>query len=306
MKINIFKTKLGFYNLPLSKYRIDKNISEDIVLFGVKYDKGSRFKGSKHSPPFLRALSKKIFIGKTRFLMNRDNTKLRGFFNHKNDAFILPGKTIADYGDIPLHFLEEFIELRTPSTITLAIGGDHSVTYHILKNFKHEISFGVFFIDAHEDIGEKFTYCKSNNVVTWLKTLGKIDYINQVGLRGYSCNRRDKNIFKVVYPSNPNIQIYVPKNRPDCYISIDLDVLDPQIFPAVGTPMVNGITFEGLKSLLKQIFVNYKVIGVDIVEFNPKKDKGRLSGLLVLDLILFIFEMISVYQNNSDEFRILD
>ena len=44
--------------------------------------------------------------------------------------------------------------------------------------------------------------------------------------------------------------------------------------------------------MLYKIFARYRVTGIDIVEYVPRKDVNDLSGLLVLDLVLQILEMI--------------
>jgi len=287
--------KQGYYNLPYSNYKLKGVISEDVVLVGLGYDEGSRFKGSQRAPTYLRSLSQKIYIGKNRFLMNVKDGLLTGFFNHQNNNLILRGKTIADYGNVDFRDLDSFFSLLKPSSTLIMIGGDHTITYHILSNLKNRNPFSVFYFDAHEDYGEKSSCCKNNNVISWIRSLKNIEGVFQIGLRGYSCNPRSKGAFDHIYPPDAEICFEPQEIKQDCYISIDLDVLDPRICLAVSTPVMNGIEYADLKSILLQIFTNYRVIGIDIVEFFPKKDRDFISGMLVLDLILYLLELINSY-----------
>jgi agmatinase len=53
------------------------------------------------------------------------------------------------------------------------------------------------------------------------------------------------------------------------YISLDLDVLDPSIFPATGTPEPGGMGWYDLLTYLKRVFSGKTVVGFDLVEFAP-------------------------------------
>jgi agmatinase len=53
------------------------------------------------------------------------------------------------------------------------------------------------------------------------------------------------------------------------YITVDLDVFDPSIMPATGTPEPGGLDWYQVTGLLKQVLKNFKVVGFDIVELAP-------------------------------------
>lgn len=281
---------LGFYNTPKSKWYKDHD--ENIILVGVSYDKGSRFTGAKNAPDYLRNMSKKVFIGKNRFLMKQTDNKLDGFYNHQTNNFVLAGKTVADYGNFKINKIKELMGQIGSTSIPIIIGGDHTITYYVLSGLQHRKIDRVFYFDAHEDTGEKSSRCKNNNVVTWIKTLKNVSNVFQLGLRGYSCNKVNKDLFEEIFSLNEDILLTQIYGSSCCYISIDVDVLDPFICPAVSTPVMNGFSYQKLKSILAQIISKYNVIGIDIVEFVPKKDRDCMAGLLILDLILYIFEMI--------------
>ena len=55
----------------------------------------------------------------------------------------------------------------------------------------------------------------------------------------------------------------------DVYITLDLDVLDPSIMPATGTPEPNGMTWSEITHYLSTVFKSKNVVGFDIVELAP-------------------------------------
>lgn len=62
------------------------------------------------------------------------------------------------------------------------------------------------------------------------------------------------------------------------YITLDLDVIDPGLFPGVGTPEPGGLTFQGLLSLLKEL-QSLRVVGFDVVELTPDYDPTGISSV---------------------------
>ena len=284
----------GYFNLPM---RDRHEFGEDVVFIGVPYDGGSRFTGSAAAPEHLRDLSRKVFIGTHRFLMNETNGSLDGFYNHATGQRVLSRKTVVDYGNIALASLRRAIQSRQDSCIPILIGGDHTITYYVLKNFQNSNPISVFYIDAHEDTGKRATKCKNSNVAAWIRSLRNVSDIHQVGLRGYSAKPVSRAVFDTICPS-PATGFALSKSTSDrsCYVSIDLDVLEPAFFPSVSVPVVGGIEFRDLIGILYTIFSSYKVLGVDIVEYVPQKDRNGLCGLVVLDLILKILEM---YDNRA-------
>jgi agmatinase len=68
------------------------------------------------------------------------------------------------------------------------------------------------------------------------------------------------------------------------YISIDVDVLDPGVLPAVSTPEPGGIAYrELIDSLL--LLRGKKIIGADIVEYNPLAASPYASGSTVAEIL---------------------
>jgi agmatinase len=76
------------------------------------------------------------------------------------------------------------------------------------------------------------------------------------------------------------------------YITIDLDVFDPSLVQAVGTPEPGGIGWYEILDLLKEIAKDKKIVGFDIVELCPIKDQVSsdfLAAKLLYRLLGYIF-----------------
>jgi agmatinase len=61
------------------------------------------------------------------------------------------------------------------------------------------------------------------------------------------------------------------KLTPNVYITFDLDVFDPSVMPATGTPEPGGLGWYTILDILKSVFAKANVVGFDIVELCPVK-----------------------------------
>ncbi|MDA2927405.1 arginase, partial [Acidobacteria bacterium AH-259-G07] len=69
------------------------------------------------------------------------------------------------------------------------------------------------------------------------------------------------------------------------HCSFDLDVVDPQVAPGVGTPVRGGITYRESHLAMEMIADSSKLLSLDCVEVNPVLDGGNVTGLLGVELI---------------------
>jgi arginase family enzyme len=67
------------------------------------------------------------------------------------------------------------------------------------------------------------------------------------------------------------------------YLSIDLDVLDPAFAPGVSHPEPGGLSSRDVISIIQSLRSN--VVGCDIVEYNPQRDAGQITGAAVVKIL---------------------
>ena len=224
----------------------------------------------------------------------------------------------ADVGDVPfrsrysleqsLNDIEEYYQaLKSHGIRPLSVGGDHSVTYPILKALGKDAPLALIHIDAHCDTmgaydGSKFHHGGPFRLAVLDGVLDPEKTI-QIGIRGAS------NMFwefshvsgmTVIYMEDfmqLGVAGVVEKARQvvgdaPVYISVDVDGFDPAYAPGTGTPEVGGITpREGL-ALLRSLD-GLQVVGADVVEVAPEYDPTTNTSQLAAQLLFEEFALLT-------------
>lgn len=167
----------------------------------------------------------------------------------------------------------------------ITIGGEHLISYPVIKAYLEKYNkLNVIHIDAHADLrdmylGEKFSHATVMRLVYDMLLKGSI---YQFGLRSGTREEFEfaRSHTNLVFNTIDGIEklIKVIGDEP-VYLTIDLDVLDPSIFPGTGTPEPGGISFnELIEGLMKMIGLN--IVGADIVELSPQFDNSGVSNIV--------------------------
>jgi agmatinase len=209
-------------------------------------------------------------------------------------------QTIAD--------IESFYcELSDQGVRPLSVGGDHSVTYPILKALGRAEPVGLIHIDAHCDTmgsfdGSKFHHGGPFRLAVLDGVLDPERAI-QIGIRGAA------NVFwEFSYASGMTVieieeftalgVAAVARRARDVvgdgpvYVSVDVDGFDPAYAPGTGTPEVGGLTpREGLALLRALSGLN--IIGADVVEVAPQYDPTTNTAQLAAQLLFEEFALLA-------------
>ena len=198
------------------------------------------------------------------------------------------------------HNLEEIIYgISSKDKIPVILGGEHSITYGVIKGFKKKFlnskeSFGVIQFDAHADLRKEFNGNKDSHATVMYKLILENIKIFQIGVRALSKEeikiRSEFNIkFRSVEDCRNFSDIQLPNDFPkNIYITFDSDCLDPSIMPATGTPVPNGFYYDEVFEILGDLTKDRKIIGFDYVEFSPIKNFHAydfISANIVYDLM---------------------
>jgi guanidinopropionase len=274
----------------------------DIAAIGIPMDLGvSNRSGARFGPRAVRTIER---IGPY-------HPTFRGVPKSKARA--------ADVGDVPFrsrYSLEKSIEdiesyyldVLAQGVRPLSVGGDHSVTYPILKALGRDRPVGLVHIDAHCDTmgpydGAKFHHGGPFRHAVLAGVLDPERTI-QIGIRGAS------NVFwefshtsgmTVVYMEEfmeTGVAAVAAKARSvvgdgPVYISIDVDGFDAAYAPGTGTPEVGGITpREGL-ALLRSLG-GLDIVGADVVEVAPQYDPTTNTAQLGAQLLFEEFALMTL------------
>ena len=195
-----------------------------------------------------------------------------------------------DHGDLYLYLLDEpekFIEgcVERLNQIHLshpfvALGGDHLITYPLIKYLKEKnYTFKVIHLDAHLDRRDSFHGSRFSHatVIRRIEELLGPENVISFGFRSYYPEEHEAKrgeAFKVFEP----LRMLVQEENGPFYLTIDLDILDPSIMSAVSNPEPGGINFDELLNSI--LLLKDKLLGVDMVELNPLLEKDHASSTL--------------------------
>jgi agmatinase len=69
------------------------------------------------------------------------------------------------------------------------------------------------------------------------------------------------------------------------YLTVDLDVLDPSVFPGTGTPEAGGVSFDELRRALTLVCSKLHIVGCDVNELSPQYDQSGVSTAVACKVI---------------------
>ena len=185
----------------------------------------------------------------------------------------------------------------------ILLGGEHSVSIGAVSALKETYpDLSVLQLDAHYDMRDIYFGSKLNHGCV-ARRISEICPIVQVGMRSYSKEEKD---FLASQPNGKikSINVYDILDTPmwkdkasaslseHVYITIDLDVFDPSMMPAVGTPEPGGLGWYEVIDFLKGVAKDKKVVGFDIVELCPIKGSiasDFLAAKLLYRLLGYVF-----------------
>ena len=199
----------------------------------------------------------------------------------------------------------------------LILGGDHSITYAPVSMLQRSRDLCLIWFDAHTDFSpwSGQTFHNHKQVLRRISKLDGVSRIVQIGYRGITGgDERSLGAKSAVVTTacarmldEQALLALVPRDLP-CYISIDIDVVDPFWAPGTSAPVPDGLLPQQVKSMLQTLVRNREIVGADLVEVNPAFDREAATSLVAADLIHGIAEHWSHQQalreaNKAGAFR---
>ncbi len=182
----------------------------------------------------------------------------------------------------------------------LMLGGEHSLTLGMVKAYQERYeALSVLQLDAHADLRDSYLGTRFSHA-TVMRRVCELCPIVPVGIRSLSQEERrfiDEAGIKPVYGKGlildeDSITQIIASLSKEVYITIDLDVLDPSIMSAVGTPEPGGIGWYELLGLLRVVARSKRIVGFDLVELCPGEGPlscAFLAAKLAYKLIGYMF-----------------
>lgn len=242
-----------------------------------------------------------------------------GPYHHVHKFVPLAALRAADIGDVPFrsrYSLDQSIEdiedvftkIVGAGAAPIAIGGDHSITYPILKAVGAQQPVGLIHIDAHCDTGGPFEGAKFHHGGPFRQAVlaGVLDPDRtiQIGIRGgaeYLWEFSYISGMTVIHAeefARAGIAATVEKIRAvvgsgPAYISFDVDSLDPAFAPGTGTPEAGGLTTREAMELVRGC-AGLNIVGGDVVEIAPQYDATTNTAQAAAQMLFEILAVIEI------------
>jgi guanidinobutyrase len=248
----------------------------------------------------------------------RDESRMLRPYNMATRAAPFESLQVADIGDVPINTFDlkksvdiitgHFHGILSHGAIPLTLGGDHTLTWPILRAIKERHGpVALIHVDAHADIndtmfGETVAHgCPFRRA--WEEGCLLNDRVFQIGLRGtgYAAEdfdwARDKGWtvvqaeelwYRSAAPLMERVRAVI--GDAPCYLSYDIDSLDPAFAPGTGTVEPGGLsTWQALEIVRGCAGLN--LVGCDLVEVSPPYDPSGNTALIAANLL---YEMLCV------------
>ncbi|MGB1236684.1 MAG: agmatinase [Pseudomonadales bacterium] len=261
----------------------------DVAVVGVPFDLAvSNRPGARFGPRAVREASAQLAWGKA-WGWGLDPFDTLNVIDW-GDCLFDPGRP----DQVPDKLYQQFTQLVDSGVATLALGGDHFISYPIVKAYaqKHG-ALSLIHFDAHCDTwrdesdridhGTMFFHAAEQGLVDPERSA-------QIGIRTHNSESHGYNVFDADTVHRDGVaQIaqrvkHIVGDRP-CYITFDIDCLDPSCAPGTGTPVIGGLSSAQALELLRAL-AGVNVVGMDVVEVSPSYDVGQITSLAAATVAL--------------------
>ena len=256
-----------------------------IVLFGAPFDSTTSYRpGTRFASRTMRAES----YGLETYSPYQDLDL--------EDARVFDGGDLElPFGDTAraLGMIRDFTtEVLTDGTLPFLIGGEHLVSLPAIEAAAEKYpDLAVIHFDAHTDLRDEYLGNRLSHA-TVIRRVWDIlgdGRIHQFGIRSgeraeWEWARAGHTNLRPFTFAGLSDAVAVVKGRP-VYLTIDLDVLDPSVFPGTGTPEAGGVNFIELMKAALSVIHGCRIVACDMVELSPPLDASGASTATALKLL---------------------
>ncbi|MGQ9688424.1 MAG: agmatinase [Desulfobaccales bacterium] len=169
----------------------------------------------------------------------------------------------------------------TQGKVILALGGEHTITLALVQAVQTKYpDLQIVALDAHADMRDSYEGSKLSHACALKRLYDLGRPLTIVGVRSYSQEESQLlwvaprlKLFKARDLQSPEgwekALTHLKSLRGPVYVTIDADVFDPGILPAVGTPEPGGLTYYQVLDILRTIAQRGPLVGLDLVELAP-------------------------------------
>ena len=283
----------NFLGLPSEFAEFEKS---EFVILPVPYEQTTTYqKGTKHAPQAIIAASQEV----------------ETFDEELKFEACKAGICTLDHMEITTSGAQGMLEKVYQATNELInngkklvmVGGEHTISIGAVKAFCERYpNLCVLQMDAHADLRDSYQGNRFSHACV-MRRIGELSHFVGVGIRNLSEEEHDfiqKDKIDIFFAQDlKNFDRWkeraLDRLGSDVYLTFDLDVLDPSIMPAVGTPEPGGLLWYETLDFLKELVYEKNLVGFDVVELCP------IPGLVAPDFLAarLIYKIISYMVNKK-------
>ena len=255
-----------------------------IVLFGAPFDSTTSFRpGTRFGPAAIR----------------RESYGLELYSPYQDKE--LTDRAVLDAGDIELPFgdpapalaaiEERAAAILADGKIPFLLGGEHLVTLGCVRAAARKFrGLHILHFDAHADLRDDYLGAKLSHacVLRRCHELVGDGKIFQFGIRSGDKSEfvwGREHVFTHKFDLNGLETALARLRGKPVYLTVDLDVLDPSVFPGTGTPEPGGVTFDALRAALTEACNALHIVAADVNELSPHYDPTGASTAVACKIV---------------------
>ena len=248
----------------------------DIAVVGIPFDRNSSYlRGPALAP---RRIREALFCESSN-MWTEDLIDLGDFSGWE----VLDDMTLSSQENVSERIEHEIRQLLKKRRRVISLGGDHSITHPIIRAYKKGYqNLNILHLDAHPDLYDEFDGNQNSHACPFARILEEnlVIRLVQVGIRtmdGHQYEQAKRFGVEVIEMKNIGKIGQIKFDGP-VYLSLDLDCLDPAYAPGVSHHEPGGMSTREVLGIIR----NFKgrLVGADIVEYNPERDLHGMTGMV--------------------------
>ena len=283
--------------MSFMRRRLTKDLTgADVAVWGVPFDSAtSNRPGARFGPGAIRSASA-IFDGDPQFPSRKDPFEAL--------AVIDCGDCFFEYEKIaeaPGHIENQAAQIVGAGVHLITLGGDHFVTLPLLRAHKSVHGpLALVQFDAHQDTwDDDGTKISHGTFATRAVAEGLIDPARsiQIGIRtvapqDYGIEVLDIDQCEALGPAGIAARIRQRVGPGPCYLTFDIDCLDPAFAPGTGTPVAGGMTSREVLSVIRRLGeLDWR--GMDVVEVSPPHDVSDITAVAASTVVQVYLQILA-------------
>lgn len=290
-------------------------MKKTISVIGVPMDLGQGRRGVDMGPSAIRYAGLKERIQRLGYTV-KDQGNINVPTAEAHDIQNESLRYLPEVVQVSKDLSDKVAEVIAAEHFPIILGGDHSIAIGSIAGLttRHK-NLGVIWFDAHADFNIAETSPSGNIHGMPLSCTVGVGHKELTGINGYEKKVKNEHVVIVGARSiDPEERDLLKQHGITCFtmheidkmgiakvmeeairiagegtdgihLSLDLDSIDPDMCPGVGTPVLGGVTYREGHLAMEMLFQSGKVVSCDLVEVNPILDEGNKTARTAVDLV---------------------